>query len=44
MTDIVLYGHIPQALHLYLTIRPQGRMDYKSIAHEAVGRMDYLNS
>ena len=28
----------------YLTIRPQGRMDYESIDHEAVGRMDYLDS
>ena len=31
----------------YLRIRPRGRMDYESIltiAHEAVGRMDYLNS
>ena len=27
----------------YLTIRPRGRMDYESIAHEAVGRMDYLS-
>ena len=29
---------------VHLTIRPRGRMDYESIAHEAVGRMDYLNS
>ena len=28
----------------YLTIRPRGRMDYESIANEAVGRMDYSKS
>ena len=28
-------------LPFYLTIRPRGRMDYESIAHEAVGRMGY---
>ena len=27
----------------YLTIRSRGRMDYESIAHEAVGQMDYSN-
>ena len=28
----------------YLTIRPRGRMDYESIAHEAYGLMGYSNS
>ena len=28
----------------YLTVRPWGRMDYESIAHEAVGLMGYSNS
>ena len=28
----------------YLTIRPRGRMDYESTAHEAVGQMSYSNS
>ena len=30
--------------NIILTIRPRGRMDYESIAHESVGRMGYSNS
>ena len=33
-----------QSYLVYLTIRSRGRMDYESIAHEAIGRRGYSDS
>ena len=38
------YCHTSITYRSYLTIRLRGRIDYESIAREAVGRMGYSNS